>query len=665
MSRRSLYMIFKDSNKRKVDLKLLDMEQKLMEITKCPENKFQTLSNDLKHFRSDLKHRWTLANYTESRFLTKNKKWLDTSIIMHSWSTMSTSKQGRPNKLFQDLTDRSKRRKTKDLREQVPVEELTYAARVSQRKSGNLEASKIIKDVTATPTRASKFKKALVGAQKMSIKKHSALEALSLFIECDLTKRQYEILHESNKNIYPCYSLIKEEKKNCYPREESMRVTETCAEVHLQDLLNHTASRLCKYLEDVFETCTPEELKNMELITKWGCDGSQQTQFQQKFADSSEDDSNIFQSSLVPVRLDSNIGHQKKILWQNPTPSSPRFCRPIRIRFLHETADITKNEIKYIEDQIKQLTKTELRNSNGVIYVLHTLVPTMVDAKVCNAATNTTSTMRCYICGKTSKDFNDFKATKTENPEALRFGLSTLHARIRLFETLLHIAYKLPLKKWQARGQIEKNIVKQTKKRIQIDFKEKIGLIVDVPKAGFGNSNSGNTSRRFFSDPETAAEITGIDVGLIKKLKIILEAICSGYEIDETKFAKFANETAELYVKLYGWHPMTPTLHKILVHGTTIIKHALLPIGQLSEEAAEARNKHFRSYRLDFTRKFSRVLCNKDVFNRLLLTSDPFLSCKRKRQKLKTSKPFLPETIAMFVQVGPESVQELNVESCG
>lgn len=151
-------------------------------------------------------------------------------------------------------------------------------------------------------------------------------------------------------------------------------------------------------------------------------------------------------------------------------PSSPRFCRPIRIRFLHETANITKNEIKYVEDQIKKLTKTELSNSKGVMYILHTLVLTMVDAKVCNAATDTKSTMRCYICGKTSKDFNDFKDIKTE---ALRFGLSTLHARIRLFETLLHIAYKLPLKKWQARGQEEKNIVNQTKKEFKKTSKSK------------------------------------------------------------------------------------------------------------------------------------------------------------------------------------------------
>lgn len=261
-----------------------------------------------------------------------------------------------------------------------------------------------------------------------------------------------------------------------------------------------------------------------------------------------------------------------------------------------------------------------------MICVRHTLLPTMVDAKVCNSATSTTSTMRCYICGKTSKEFNDLKKTNVETPEALKFGLSILHARIRFFESILHMSYKLPIKKWQARSNEDKKIVKETKERIQKVFRQKTGLIVDIPKTGFGNSNTGNSSRRFFADPEAASEITGIDVNLIRRLKIILEAISSGHKIDEIKFAEFTRETAELYVNLYGWHPMTPTLHKVLVHGTTVIKHAILPIGQLSEEAAEARNKHFRSYRQDFSRKFSRELCNKDVLNRLLLTSDPFLS---------------------------------------
>lgn len=68
--------------------------------------------------------------------------------------------------------------------------------------------------------------------------------------------------------------------------------------------------------------------------------------------------------------------------------------------------------------------------------------------------------MRCYTHGQTSKDFNKIQkgTVKSEN---LKFGLSVLHARIRFFESLLHIAYKEPLKKWQARTPEEKKYCKR------------------------------------------------------------------------------------------------------------------------------------------------------------------------------------------------------------
>lgn len=119
-----------------------------------------------------------------------------------------------------------------------------------------------------------------------------------------------------------------------------------------------------------------------------------------------------------------------------------------------------------------------------------------------------------------------------------------------------------------------------------------MGLLVDVPKAHFGNTNDGNTSRTFFANHELSASITGIDVNLIYRFKIILEAISSGNKINTDAFQKYEGEIEELCVKLYGWHPMTPTVHKILRHGAQVISSALLPIGQLSEEAAESRNKH-------------------------------------------------------------------------
>uniref|UniRef100_A0A2H1WX10 SFRICE_035512 n=1 Tax=Spodoptera frugiperda TaxID=7108 RepID=A0A2H1WX10_SPOFR len=195
------------------------------------------------------------------------------------------------------------------------------------------------------------------------------------------------------------------------------------------------------------------------------------------------------------------------------------------------------------------------------------------------------------------------------NPDTLKFGLSTLHARIRFFKSLLHLSYKIPIRKWQARTQEHKNIVADRKKKIQEAFKEEMGLLVDIPKAGFGNTNDGNTSRRFFSNPEISSRITGVDINLIKKCSVLLET---------------------------------------LSNGATVIDHAILPIGQLSEEAAEARNKHFRIYRQNFSRKCSREDCNKDVLNRLLLTSDPFLSSNRQRQR-KNRKPFSVEALGLLV----------------
>jgi len=252
----------------------------------------------------------------------------------------------------------------------------------------------------------------------------------------------------------------------------------------------------------------------------------------------------------------------------------------------------------------------------------------MIDAKVCNATTLTTSTIRCYICGETSKDYNNLSIKKEVTPETIQFGLSILHARIRLFESILHVAYKMPVQKWQLRSEDEA-IVKHRKLEIQEELRTKMGLLVDVPKLGCGNTNYGNTSRRFFADPELAGAITVIDVNLIYRFKVILEVISSGHKINIEKYSKFDTDTAEMYVQLYPCHPMTPTVHKILIHGAIVIDNAILPIGQLSEEPAEARNKYFRPDRQNFARKFSRVSCNLDVLNRLLLSSDTVITGMR------------------------------------
>lgn len=71
---------------------------------------------------------------------------------------------------------------------------------------------------------------------------------------------------------------------------------------------------------------------------------------------------------------------------------------------------------------------------------------------------------------------------------------------------------------------------------------------------------------------------------------------------------------------------MTQTVHKLLIHGSEIIESAIVPIGQLSEEAQEYRNKDVKNYRRNLSRRNSRINSNRDLINRLLLSSDPALS---------------------------------------
>lgn len=49
------------------------------------------------------------------------------------------------------------------------------------------------------------------------------------------------------------------------------------------------------------------------------------------------------------------------------------------------------------------------------------------------------------------------------------------------------------------------------KVRIKKELKDKLGLRVDIPQPGSGNSNDGNTARKFFDKKNSAtiAEVTG------------------------------------------------------------------------------------------------------------------------------------------------------------
>lgn len=256
------------------------------------------------------------------------------------------------------------------------------------------------------------------------------------------------------------------------------------------------------------------------------------------------------------------------------------------------------------------------------------------------------------MCGLTSSHFNDLEAVAAQPVTNLEYGLCTLHAWIRCFENLLHISYRLP-KDEQASGKPKLN---ETRKRqVQSAFKEPMGLRVDEPRpGGVGNSNDGNTARRAFRSAAEFALCTGVDEQLIKDIRAILEAISCFHQVDAAALSAFCRGTAERYVRLYPWYPMATTMHRVLAHSAAVVQNCHLPIGIMSEEAAESANKRIRQSRLRHTRKTSRRDTMHDMFSYLMVASDPVLSSmglqRRRRLYAKRQGRLQPETLALLAE---------------
>lgn len=622
------------------------------------------LKNHISRTSSKFAEKWKSSGGNLERFLTNHSAYLaedfKCKVIVHH-PKPSTSTPGRPTKTFDDLSDKSKKRRLDDLLQERDTNQLMTAAEISARLGGHRNLACVIREASNSPEKCQDMKKT-ISARVDSQRCLSKEEALAYYVDARATTHSYKQTRKWSMKVghkvFPSFNSVRQAKLDCYPSEEQIFLTETRAEIKLQAVLNKTVERLISAQLEVFKSLPPGSA--FSLISKWGCDGSSgHSTYKQKFANSEDTDEFLFVFSFVPLQLRDNSGN---IVWQNPRPSSTMYCRPIKFIFSKETTNFTVTETNKVLEEINQLIPT-IGNVNGnEVSVKHELLFTMIDGKVCNSMTDTSSAQKCYICGATPKFMNDESKEFVVNKNNLGFGISPLHAWIRSFECLLHISYRLEVKKWQIRDENDKANVKQRSARIQDRFKSEMGLIVDKPKPGFGNTNDGNTARRFFGNPELASDITGLDVSLIKNFGTILRTLASGYDINIEKFNSLTQDTKKLYLSLYSWYYMPVTVHKLLVHSVDIVQSALLPIGQLSEEAQEARNKDCRRFREHNTRKVSRIATNRDLLNMLIITSDPVVNSLREIPKKPISK--LPsEVLELIIPPSLEIKSSVNISS--
>ena len=189
-------------------------------------------------------------NKNHTRFAIKKNFWLNEKFSLpqmkNARNSNSQNKGGRPLKPFQSCTRTVQLRKVTRLSKHTP-EELTGALKKSLADSGNKEAAKLVNIMGREPDNAKKilntWENSTPGEQ------WSPDKALSMLFGLELTEAKYKRLRAESKGLAPPYETVVEARNRAITPVECMTITETSAEVELQALLDHTASRILETLD--------------------------------------------------------------------------------------------------------------------------------------------------------------------------------------------------------------------------------------------------------------------------------------------------------------------------------------------------------------------------------------------------------------------------------
>lgn len=375
-------------------------------------------------------------------------------------------------------------------------------------------------------------------------------------------------------------------------------------------------------------------------------------------------DESLFAVTCTPLRV---VSEYFGTLWMNPAPSSVRFVRPIKLVYEKESKELVLRTKADLQNQIEEAQNILFSPRVGIsITLTNKFYLTVIDGKVLSFIVDVASFQRCPVCEASSKDMNNIENLHNGKfaPKANRliYGISYLHLWIRLFELLLHVAYKKKIQKHRSGNTPD---VKTRKEEIQTRFKDNLALTVDKVVRNGESSNTGNVARKAFANPTKFAWCLNFDereAKIIVMLRTILLTIACQLPINQTKFSDHCMCTFKAWIDLFPWYPICQSLNKILIHGTDIINAAPLPLAVLSEEGAESKNKSYKFDRIHHARKISRKANNEDMFNRSLEASDPFYSSKCLNQKLKSRKG-LPKDVLYLLDISDEELNGMAIES--
>lgn len=220
-----------DCKKRTVDNVTKTFEE-ICQTFKIIESKKETLRCKIRNVFTKFVNKWRCANRQKRRFESDNKVWLNTSFnidqfVLHDGieDFASSSKRGRPEKEFSDLSDRSKRRliaNEVDRKSDSSEKVLMIAKRIAFNNQ-QFNLMNVLGHILKNQNNAhSMFVKLKDNRGLMS-----AEAAFTFFIDNGFSKSQYENIHTADSARFPSYWSIRKMKAICPPPANAIEVTAT------------------------------------------------------------------------------------------------------------------------------------------------------------------------------------------------------------------------------------------------------------------------------------------------------------------------------------------------------------------------------------------------------------------------------------------------------
>jgi len=660
------------------------------------EEKKDILKNKLKKLKSELtaKHKashsnWNLTlmynqKFFEEEFRVPNDYFLESSEfdLIHLEETLDeaenypeddteeeeqivpnmepSTSRGVKRTSFDNASNRTKRRRLNELADSVKeaggslIATLNLALRLSKQQR-KIEGVKMLKRYIKACEEDKDF------PTLNSSKKQLDLDvAIGTMVYNNLSRNQYSsiqqvVKRECEASVFPPLNKMLIAKKACYP--ENLIVDVTQAYVPVKDLAFHSTKRcidankeeMYAKINNLPSSSNPKIIR-AEMIVTWGLDGTTaQKQYNQG---NSKDNQIVKDNSLITVSMTM---HQLRlqdgnVLWDNDKSQSVFSVRPIMLKFAKETKITSKKLHDEIQSQIDKLSPEKFLCEDVTLEISHSFYCTEIDGKVYSDITETPSYAVCQCCGATPNEMSDCKNLKNDRfknthrkfkRENLRFSLQPMHTATNVVNKLYEISIRKHVQKHSKQLTAEENkLIKEetkvVKRAMWNAFKVRIR---ETRQGGVGTSDTAKVARKVLSNPVLLAETLELDVELVTRISVILAQIRSRDPVKSLdEFEKNCTETYKMFLDKYSWFKVPVSLHRVLAHGRDYMEALPLPLGRMSEEAAESQNKLLRNDREFRARKTSRIDNLTDVIHRRYITSDPVIHKKYMDVMNKRSK---------------------------